>query len=792
MDSTPPPGDKRPRGAKKPQPPTDPDPSGVPPEGGPLGELAGYDSQGTDLFPMPEGALDDLPPPSAASAAAASWLGQEELARDESDVIRGLSHEPPPAGSSNIFDTGPGGSSRFSTQTGSTESITGEQPRPSNDVLYADLAQPAEPSSVLFGDDDLFARPDVRAALRPAGDSDPGRSAGGSSGGGPNFDATEAGDDSSNLFADPTAADLDLDDDGGDSVPLGTDPHLDADLARTGPGSSIFAGGVTPQGSALDVDHIPIMASVDEGRYEELPFDAPPPSGVGADIFSGVNRPLRPSGIGAVAFDLPHGAAGIDPDATERSDGGVDWDIPDSPPSDNPFSQKSRRLTADEADAIEPAVLAGSAAGLPAMRQRLAEKTGRASLPDLAPARRGGRLAFASGGLLTGIGATAAAVYLGGFLATDAPVPKPPAAVAVSPSGPTADFAELERIRNEADADRKRLTDQVAAAGRKSAALQAELDKAGRPDPELAATQKKLLDALAAADTAKKDAASAAGKLEGTTKALAEATAKRRTADEAVAGVVGAMKANKLADAADDAAAVLAKLPAALKVATSADAQKAAAVVAEANAKTDAVRAELAVAKKATEAATTAATAATTALAAAQAKADERVKLAAAEATAKAGQELEAARGREAALRQQVVQAQQAADGVRVKLEEGFARQLADARGGVVVPLSSAELRAKDLAAAELGRGMTAFFAGRTADAVGALDTAAARNPADARAWYFLGLAKRRAGDGLGADAAFRQGADLERKGRSARREVNEALLNVQGIERTVLAAYRP
>ena len=67
------------------------------------------------------------------------------------------------------------------------------------------------------------------------------------------------------------------------------------------------------------------------------------------------------------------------------------------------------------------------------------------------------------------------------------------------------------------------------------------------PNPELATTQKKLLDALSAADAAKKEAAATAGRLEGTTKALAEASAKRQAAETTVAGVVDAMKANKTA-----------------------------------------------------------------------------------------------------------------------------------------------------------------------------------------------------------------------------------------------------
>ena len=109
MAASPPPSDKLPRGTSQ-QPGTDPDTSSLFSDEYPLGELAGYDDQGTDLMSLPEGALDDLPPPEP--SAASSWLGKEPLATNESDVIRGLSMQPPAPGSSNIFDTGPGGSSR--------------------------------------------------------------------------------------------------------------------------------------------------------------------------------------------------------------------------------------------------------------------------------------------------------------------------------------------------------------------------------------------------------------------------------------------------------------------------------------------------------------------------------------------------------------------------------------------------------------------------------------------------------------------------------------------------------
>ena len=431
MSDTPMPGN-RPR---KPLPRPDTDPtSDVLPREELLGDLAGYDSQGTDLMPLPEGALDDLPPASSPS----SWLGREPLARDESDVIRGLTQQPPPPGSSNIFDTGPDGSSRFHLSRDGTDHLTGEQPRPSNDVLYADLGNPAAPSSVVFSGDDLFDRPGLSGRGRPAGDSDPGMLPGGGdsgsgSSGGPNFNATSSGDDDSNLFADPTAADLDLD---GEGVPLGTDPQSDADLARTGPGSSIFAGGLGPQGSALDVDRIPIMASNDEGRGEDLGFDAPPPSGIGHDIFGPAGKPARPSGLGAVAFDLPH-AASNDPNATERSDGGVSWDLPDADaaPGHVPMSQKSRRMTAEESTELP-----GGA--LPTVRRTPAQVTGRAPVVDVDPPRRPGRGGWLGGGLAglaAGAGATAAGLYLGGFLGADSPKAAQPSAMVQTAADPAPD-----------------------------------------------------------------------------------------------------------------------------------------------------------------------------------------------------------------------------------------------------------------------------------------------------------------------------------------------------------------
>lgn len=156
------PSSRRPAGRKSQLPPTDPDPvygpEDMPPGTHPLDDLE-LASVPTELLPLsvPDGALDDLPPDAAP-------IGHEPLAADESDVIRGLVHQPPP-GSSNIFDPPAGGSSRFTDPVAGTDHLN-DPARPSNEVLYADQAEPAVPSSMVF----------AGAEFDPADGDDPGLS----------------------------------------------------------------------------------------------------------------------------------------------------------------------------------------------------------------------------------------------------------------------------------------------------------------------------------------------------------------------------------------------------------------------------------------------------------------------------------------------------------------------------------------------------------------------------------------------------------------------------------------
>ena len=91
--------------------------------------------------------------------------------------------------------------------------------------------------------------------------------------------------------------------------------------------------------------------------------------------------------------------------------------------------------------------------------------------------------------------------------------------------------------------------------------------------------------------------------------------------------------------------------------------------------------------------------------------------------------------------------------------EEKFATELAAARAGGVKP-TQPELEAADKATRQYADGLTAYFAGRYADAETALAAATANAPADARYWYYLGLARTRGGLPA-ADDAFKKGADM-------------------------------
>ncbi len=178
--------------------------------------------------------------------------------------------------------------------------------------------------------------------------------------------------------------------------------------------------------------------------------------------------------------------------------------------------------------------------------------------------------------------------------------------------------------------------------------------------------------------------------------------------------------------------------------------------------------AELAKAKMAVEAVKT------TAKAEAEAAARKRIEDATAKATA-----AEAARTADAKQYEQKL-ADQA---------NQYAARLAEARAGGVVQVTSVETAAIEKAGKSYADGLTAFTAGRYADAERLFAAATAGHPADARFWYFLGLAQYQ--QGRDADAAFRKGAELEARQKPNSKAVSEAFERLPLRMRAVVKPYR-
>lgn len=760
--------------------PPDINPDQTPPPGlrtdtDPLELLAG----GTARRALP----DDLPggvdrPPGDGSSVELS-----ELARGESDVLRAVSEKTSGgAGSSNIFDTPLGGSSRFHQPGEATENLPAVGGKRGTDRLLAGLAQPPQPASDLFTED-LFGRgPSASGRFGvpfPRGDSelsteppalDPGLG----------FEALDRSAAGSDLFPDVTESEFEL---GASEVNIGNPGTGDANPFG-GPGSSIFASGALSGRKLTGGDEIPFMASTDDNLTEGLPFDElPAASDIASNIFKG--------GRGPAAGALPTRPAGLDqsgghpapadddPSPTSR----IDWS---HAPEEGDDFQISQRMTADDVadlglpDLNNSALVREAAAAVhidvvdnvtepmapvPAPTPLRSSPTVEMN-PWAQPAgrpRKGGDSGWLPGGVLglvTGVGACAG-VYLTGLVPnadkervaqmvraeTLSATPASIAEAVQRAEQMKANEAALQSARQAADAERSRRT-------RTEADLTAARRTADATNRQLLASEaqrKAQAQRLAQTDLVAQELAA----LKATGGPAAKETeaklqvAQKEAADARAAlnGVIAELRKVKLLDATAGPDA-LGKLPAVLQQAAaalaSADGQKSADALRTAEQRAEAARAEASAVKTAAE----------------KAVADSKSQVAelAARLTAQA---------------------------------EDHSRQLADVRAGIVTPLTTAEDRAKADAADGLDRGIDAFFAGRLADAERALATAATRDGTDARIWYYLGLARWKLGNPTGAEEAFRRGAQEETRNRPGRRVLADALSRVQGADRAYLAAYR-
>jgi tetratricopeptide (TPR) repeat protein len=127
----------------------------------------------------------------------------------------------------------------------------------------------------------------------------------------------------------------------------------------------------------------------------------------------------------------------------------------------------------------------------------------------------------------------------------------------------------------------------------------------------------------------------------------------------------------------------------------------------------------------------------------------------------------------------------------KTALETKFAAQLREARSGATPVITVAETVALAQAGKHLADGITSFHSGNYATAEQHLNDSIKSNPAEARAWYFLGLAQYQQGRVDEAKKAFRTGADFESRNKPNARTVGDALERVQFSLRGILAEYR-
>lgn len=618
---------------------------------------------------------------------------------------------------------------------------------------------------------------------------------------------------------DPELIDGNEDAVGYDSNP--SDPDAD-------PGSSIFEGLAPPDTEIVtaddDVDfNIPAPADQNQassmsGRLIASDDD---PEAVAADLFGG-DTPAVPDDLPVEAFTDPVPADGTDdrsPAIAAAVAAGALGGAAGSGKKGRPSSKVSPPTKRPKSTHDEPAPKRPQSAH---------------SLHDDEPAPKekkrggiGGVLAGVATGLALGVGGFAI-VYLTGLI----PNEKKTAAVTglAAPPGAnsdpqasakvnqlTTDLAAANEKADAATADAKKAHDEL---GKKQMALDTANNQLRTTKDDLTAAKKQASDAVASVEPlkkevtdAKKEAADAVKAvtdamkdLDGAKKLATDAAKERdeaktalvlakkdaddkmraatdadlkrlaaekklKSADDAVAGVLKELKASNLLDEKDDAS----KLPDAVKklaaVAASSDAKKAAEALVAAQKERDAAVAALTKAEADTKTAQAAATKAKTdadkLVADAMKSADEKVKTAADEATKELKKQLADATAK--------AETDKKANDAKLKsMEADFAVKLAEARAGVV-KLVPAEMEADEKASRSYATGLTAYRGGKYADAQTAFATATDVNPADARYWYYLGLARTQTGT-TGAEDAFKKGAEMEARNKPGTRFIDAAL----------------
>ncbi|MGL6073971.1 MAG: hypothetical protein ACRC8S_07405 [Fimbriiglobus sp.] len=302
---------------------------------------------------------------------------------------------------------------------------------------------------------------------------------------------------------------------------------------------------------------------------------------------------------------------------------------------------------------------------------------------------------------------------------------------------------------------------------------------------------------------------------------LRAAQVEAKNANDVVNNVVAGLRANKLVGEKDDTATVLKNLPEVLKtLATSAestDAKRAAEALTKA--RTDLDKAMLSVktanenASKAEESLKTAMIETEKKIASVKADAEKQIATVQTESMTqirKAQAETQSLKDSLAAERKKAAEeatklVQKQIDEMKsgyetkiatlandiTKMTEEHRRQISNARQGIAVPLTSAELIAKEQAGRHFDEAVDLYFTSRHAEAEVLLTKATAQDANDARYWYYLGLVRLAQGKPSAVDA-FQKGAENEGRNSPSFQDINTALERIQGPARRTLASYRP
>lgn len=733
------------------------------------------------IFPAEPGeAGADLPAPSPLGSAT-DWLDSPsaldsvsppltDLGAPTSDVILGQHRDMSEdalggegarnASSSSIFEAPPQGSSRFDNPTDPTEPV-----------------------------------PDVSALTAPPPSE-------------VRLDGDETGS-SGHLFGDGPANLLDDVDGGIDPGPM-QDSSEASGIANSD--SSIFGNVPSPESNLAAAD---LLATSDSDMGEDIHInEVSEPS---SHIFMRDNEPEVEED--KVSFALPSPQQS-DTNASGPTSGLIDWASPGSGP------KLTDHLTAEEAEAAGVPDLAELARQADTPRPaatpgppRRSQPTQPAVVPSVPPARKSGMGAWLGGtavGLLVGVALSAGAYFAGLVPNSEASsAPQPVAtgqinqlnqrlAEATDQLEASKELAAKAKadgdkaINDLATARRALVTAQKTAQSMTTARDKASLDlttvkksldesqkllASAQQETRTAVTKarddgKKALDEQTKLlDVAKKDLDDKTKMLLAAETRVAEAMMKQKAADDALTNVVKELKAVKLIDEKDDGPMALAKLPEVLKkagaAAASSDVQKAASALLASKKETEAARAEV----RAAEAMVL--------------KVKEEANTAVETANKKAATLFEVIQQKDIELSDVRTKAER---DLAVKLamkEDEHRNQLAAARAGVIIPLSSGELAAKERAIESFNTGVEAYFAGRYVAAEEAFLKATQQDGTDARVWYFLGLTRFQRGHPTAAEA-FKKGGEQEARNQPSAKMVTAALERVQGPARHALNAHRP